>query len=134
MVTPVRSRNGGGERYPLTDEATMESPYSRARTPSDATTTEHSSPKSTRGSSRPSTATGSRPSSKQGLNEVGLSGPSSGKRGLPDHKAKWVEGMIERAKASAEKSKDGEFKELGKVGGTRRMIFRSASGTGERPK
>ncbi|SMQ46189.1 unnamed protein product [Zymoseptoria tritici ST99CH_3D7] len=134
MVTPVRSRNGGGERYPLTDEATMESPYSRARTPSDATTTEHSSPKSTRGSSRPPTATGSRPSSKQGLNEVGLSGPSSGKRGLPDHKAKWVEGMIERAKASAEKSKDGEFKELGKVGGTRRMIFRSASGTGERPK
>jgi hypothetical protein len=42
--------------------------------------------------------------------------------------------MIERAKASAEKSKEVEFKELGKAGGTRRVIFRSASGGGEKPK
>jgi hypothetical protein len=39
--------------------------------------------------------------------------------------------MIERAKASAEKSRDGEFKELSKVGGTRRMIFQPAS---DKPK
>lgn len=54
---------------------------------------------------------------------------------LPDHKAKWVDSMIERAKASAEKSKEGAakekyFGELGKAGGTRRLVFRSGSGSG----
>ena len=62
--------------------------------------------------------------------DVGLSGPSSAKKGgLSEHKAKWVENMIERTKkASAEKSKeDGNkhFGELGKSGGTRRVMFRS---------
>lgn len=99
-----------------------------------------STPKSSSGSSRPSTATASRPPSRQNAGEVGLAGPSSTKKSaLPEQKAKWVEGMIERAKqASAEKSNKEEkqkyFGELGKAGGTRRVIFRSSSGTGERPK
>ncbi|KAK4506784.1 hypothetical protein PRZ48_000517 [Zasmidium cellare] len=98
-----------------------------------------STPKSSSGSSRPSTGNVSRPPSRQNTGEVGLSGPSSGKKSaLPEQKAKWVEGMIERAKqASAEKSKDEKqkyFGELGKAGGTRRVIFRSSSGTGEKPK
>lgn len=93
-----------------------------------------STPKSTStGSSRPGTANVSRPPSRQDTGEVGLAGPSSGKKaGLSEHKAKWVEGMIERAKkASAEKSKEDRekhFGELGKAGGTRRVVFRSGSG------
>ncbi|KAF2169812.1 hypothetical protein M409DRAFT_20226 [Zasmidium cellare ATCC 36951] len=102
------------------------------------TPTMGSTPKSSSGSSRPSTANVSRPPSRQNTGEVGLAGPSSGKKSaLPEQKAKWVEGMIERAKqASAEKSKDEKqkyFGELGKAGGTRRVIFRSSSGTGEKP-
>ncbi|KAF2214667.1 hypothetical protein CERZMDRAFT_82609 [Cercospora zeae-maydis SCOH1-5] len=103
-----------------------------------------STPKSSKSSSsgsRPSTAGGSRPSSRQTqalpTGEIGLSGPSSATKrtGLPADKERWVEGMIERAKksASAEKSKEEKekyFNELGKAGGTRRVIFRSGSGTG----
>ena len=85
------------------------------------------------GSSRPSTA-GSlgRPGSRQGWSEAGLAGPSPAKRSdLSSQKAKWVEGMMEKARAqSAEKSKEEKgkfFGELGKAGGTRRVIFRSGS-------
>ena len=56
---------------------------------------------------------------------------------LPDKKARWVEGMVEMVqKASADKSKKGgepsgnkqkPFGELGKVGATRRVVFRNAS-------
>lgn len=104
------------------------------------TPTMGSTPKSSSGSSRPSTANVSRPPSRQNTAEVGLAGPSSAKKSaLPEQKAKWVEGMIERAKqASAEKSNKDEkqkyFGELGKAGGTRRVIFRSASATGDKPK
>jgi len=64
-----------------------------------------------------------------------MAGPgSSGKKvaDLPEQKARWVEGMVERVqKASSEKNdaqKQKHFAELGKVGGTRRVIFnRSAS-------
>ena len=85
-----------------------------------------------------STAGYDRPSSRQdGIETSGLAGPSSGKKNsLSEHKAKWVEGMLERAKtASAEKAKDEKekyFGEIGKAGGTRRVIFRSSSGMGNR--
>ena len=76
-----------------------------------------------------------RPESRQDWNESGLAGPASTKRGdLTQHKAKWVEGMIEKAKAaSAEKSKEDRskyFGEMGKAGATRRVVFRSSSTTG----
>ncbi len=50
---------------------------------------------------------------------------------MTEQKAKWVEDMIEKAKASAEKSRDEKgkyFGELGKVGGTRRVVFRANTG------
>jgi hypothetical protein len=67
---------------------------------------------------------------------MSMAGPgSNGKKvpELPDKKARWVEGMVEMVqKASAEKSKKGEqkqkpFGEMGKVGATRRVVFRNAS-------
>ena len=82
--------------------------------------------------SRPSTADTLRPSSRQDWTEMGgLAGPGSAKRNeLPEQKARWVEGMIERTKAgaSAEKGKDKQVAELGKVGATRRMIFKNSPG------
>jgi len=92
--------------------------------------------------SRPSTADSSkRPSSKHSWSEMSMAGPgSNGKKvpELPDKKARWVEGMVEMVqKASAEKNKKGEsgqkqkpFGELGKVGATRRVVFRNASSSG----
>lgn len=140
--TPFRPQSRDSEK----DWTTNASPFAaRAPTPTMyGTNTRSSTPKSSSGSSgsRPSTANGpgsSRPSSRQSTTAdgYGLAGPSStGKRGmLPDHKAKWVDSMIERAKASAEKSKEGtakekHFGELGKAGGTRRLVFRSGSGSG----
>ena len=66
-----------------------------------------------------------------------MAGPGSHGKRVPelqdDKKARWVEGMVEMVqKASAEKSKKGEqkpkpFGELGKVGATRRVVFRNAS-------
>lgn len=141
------------------DWSTNASPFTaREQTPSlYGTNTRSSTPKSSSGSSnsRPTTSNGvggtgssrpssrqsnsARPSSRQSITAegFGLAGPSStGKRpALPDHKAKWVDSMIERAKASAEKSKESAakekyFGELGKAGGTRRLVFRSGSGTG----
>jgi hypothetical protein len=100
-------------------------------------TTPSRSPLLTRSRSRPSTADSSgRPSSKHSWSEMSMAGPgSNGKKvpELPDKKARWVEGMVEMVqKASAEKSKKGEqkqkpFGELGKVGATRRVVFRNAS-------
>lgn len=90
--------------------------------------------------SRPSTADSSgRPTSKHSWSEMSMAGPGSNSKKvpeLPDKKARWVEGMVEMVqKASAEKSKKGEqkqkpFGELGKVGATRRVVFRNASSTG----
>jgi len=92
--------------------------------------------------SRPSTADSSkRPSSKHSWSEMSMAGPGSNGKKIPElpdeKKARWVEGMVEMVqKASAEKSKKGEsaqgqkqkpFGELGKVGGTRRVVFRNAS-------
>jgi hypothetical protein len=90
--------------------------------------------------SRPSTAdSSSRPSSKHSWSEMSMAGPGSNGKRVPelpdknDKKARWVEGMVEMVqKASAEKSKKGEqkpkpFGELGKVGATRRVVFRNAS-------
>ncbi|KAK6439466.1 hypothetical protein LTR95_004336 [Oleoguttula sp. CCFEE 5521] len=59
---------------------------------------------------------------------------NSGKKAdLPEHKAKWIEGMLEKVtKASAEKARGdkGVVGEIGKAGGTRRVIFRSYSALG----
>ncbi|KAK4555693.1 hypothetical protein LTR86_007446 [Recurvomyces mirabilis] len=119
-------------------------------------------PKSTvstsRTNSRPSTANslnrpGSRPGSKQQttpqsqsshwpLTNAALSGPGSAGKDLPEQKARWVEGMLERAKVSSatnstEKSRDEKGKgskfwgELGKAGGTRRVVFRQGSTSGK---
>lgn len=92
-----------------------------------------------RSHSRPSTADSSnRPGSKHSWSEIGMGGGSAGKKELPEQKARWVEGMVERVqKASAEKKGSGGgdkkfFGELGKVGGTRRIVFRgSNAGKGE---
>ena len=88
-----------------------------------------------RSPSRPSTSDSNRPGSKHSWSEISMAGPgSNGKKvaDLPEQKARWVEGMVERVqKASSEKNdaqKQKHFAELGKVGGTRRVIFnRSAS-------
>lgn len=158
-ATPLRpwsrdSENDWSEQRPGSSglrDMTNASPFAaRAQTPTlHGMNTLSSTPKSSSASgssnSRPSTSNGaggpgcSRPSSRQSTvaDGHGLAGPSStGKRGmLPDHKAKWVDSMIERAKASAEKNKEGTakekyFGELGKAGGTRRLVFRSGSGSG----
>nr|OQO26654.1 hypothetical protein B0A51_04131 [Rachicladosporium sp. CCFEE 5018] len=59
---------------------------------------------------------------------------NSGKKAdLPEHKAKWIEGMLEKVtKASAEKARGdkGVVGEIGKAGATRRVIFRSSSALG----
>jgi hypothetical protein len=94
-----------------------------------------SPPLPTRSPSRPSTSGSNRPGSKHSWSEISMAGPgSNGKKvtDLPEQKARWVEGMVERVqKASSEKNdsqKQKHFAELGKVGATRRVIFnRSAS-------
>ena len=71
-----------------------------------------------------------------------MAGPGgSGKKiaDLPEQKARWVEGMVERVQqASAEKNGNGNgqkqqkpFAELGKVGGTRRVIFNRSPSSAE---
>ena len=88
-----------------------------------------------RSPSRPSTSGSNRPGSKHSWSEVSMAGPgSNGKKvaDLPEQKARWVQGMVERVQnASSEKNesqKQKHFAELGKVGATRRVIFnRSAS-------
>jgi hypothetical protein len=66
---------------------------------------------------------------------LSLAGPSKIKADLPEQKARWVEGMIQQVNksASAEKSREEKERyvaEMGKVGGVRRVAFRSASGMG----
>ncbi|EMC95388.1 hypothetical protein BAUCODRAFT_540307 [Baudoinia panamericana UAMH 10762] len=94
---------------------------------------QRSTPKSP-SDSRPSTAgnAAARPGSRQGWAESGLAGPASGKKTeLPEQKARWVEGMLEKAKrASAEKGKEDKTKHLGDIGragSTRRVFFRHSS-------
>lgn len=95
-----------------------------------------SPPVPARSPSRPSTSGSNRPGSKHSWSEISMAGPgSAGKKvaDLPEQKARWVEGMVERVqKASSEKNdsqKQKHFAELGKVGATRRVIFnRTASG------
>ncbi|KAK0319641.1 hypothetical protein LTR82_009346 [Friedmanniomyces endolithicus] len=126
--------------------ATISTTTTDLATPKSITSTTGTRPGSSR--SRPSTAdsnpnstnsTSTRPGSRgQGLRSTNANKRSAAGGDLPEQKARWVEGMIEKAKAaSAEKrgggDKDGEkgrgFGELGRVGGTRRMIFRQGSGT-----
>lgn len=85
---------------------------------------------STKSGSRPSTADAAYSSSPGSWSGAGLAGPANKKNGkeLDQHKAQWVESMIERAtKASVEKKKKTDEKtwgDIGKVGGTRRVIFK----------
>ncbi|TKA32787.1 hypothetical protein B0A50_01012 [Salinomyces thailandicus] len=133
---PLVHQTFGTDGYMENDGSTTElSNYHQ--TPTSAFASQHSSPKSApmKAGSRPSTA-GSlgRPGSRQNYADVGLAGPASSKLGdLPEQKAKWVEGMLEKAKAaSAEKGKEDKakyFGDLGKAGGTRRVIFRQTSAT-----
>lgn len=119
-------------------------PHHTNSTPTNTIATQRSTPKSasTGRGSRPSTGNSDgRPSSRQGVAGVGMAGlGGGGKRGdLSEQKAKWVEGMIERAKqASAEKTRDDRersFGEMDKAGTTRRVVFRQSSGAGpEGPK
>ncbi|KAI4725436.1 hypothetical protein E4T49_06789 [Aureobasidium sp. EXF-10728] len=96
--------------------------------------------KSFKSSSRPSTADtflNASPSSWSGQ-EIGLAGPaakhSRGNRELDEQKARWVEEMMTRAKeaSSIEKKKSepdrAAWADMGKVGGTRRMMFRHKTG------
>ncbi|GIZ40764.1 hypothetical protein CKM354_000409100 [Cercospora kikuchii] len=148
-MTPRESHRPGSsdddemplKRPPLDSRETASSLSAASPFGGDHPATTPKSSKSSSSGSRPSTAGASRPSSRQTQapisGDVGLSGPSSATKrgGLPADKERWVEGMIERAKksASAEKSKEEKekyFGELGKAGGTRRVIFRSGSGTG----
>ena len=63
---------------------------------------------------------------------MGLAGPASTKRGgeLTEAKTKWVEEMMQQAKtASTEKKVGGDraaFAEMGRMGSTKRMIFKTA--------
>ncbi|KAK4998228.1 hypothetical protein LTR66_002493, partial [Elasticomyces elasticus] len=86
-------------------------------------------PSSTRSNSRPSTA--SRPSSRQSWtgDEIGLAGPTSSKNRngeRDERKARWVEGMIEKAKkaSSDRRGEERTWGDLGKMGGTRRIVFK----------
>jgi hypothetical protein len=107
-------------------------PLPHITTPSQMSGTQRSTPSNKDGGSRPSTAdSGRRPGSKQSWTEAGLAGPGSVKKTveLSEQKHKWVEGMLEKAKLSAEKDREDRaryFGELGKAGGTRRVIFRSS--------
>ncbi|KAK3074861.1 hypothetical protein LTR53_002380 [Teratosphaeriaceae sp. CCFEE 6253] len=112
------------------------SPVSQLSGTPHAIVSQRATPKSasTKAGSRPSTADSvGRPGSRQAYTtEAGLAGRSAQARraDLPEQKARWVEGMLEKAKAaSAEKTQEGKkyFGELGKAGGTRRMIFRQSS-------
>ncbi|KAG9698512.1 hypothetical protein KCU95_g2527, partial [Aureobasidium melanogenum] len=95
---------------------------------------------SVKSSSRPSTADtflNASPSSWSGQ-EIGLAGPSAkhsrGNRELDEQKARWVEEMMNRAKqASSVERKKSEtdraaWADMGRVGGTRRMMFRHKTG------
>lgn len=100
-----------------------------------------SAPGSTKSISRPSTATAALENSRLGAafdpgNSPGLDGTTRAE--LPEQKAKWVEGMIEKAMKSASVGDKGEkagedhekyFGQMGKVGATRRVVFRQSSGT-----
>ncbi|KAK5175075.1 uncharacterized protein LTR77_000212 [Saxophila tyrrhenica] len=122
-----RSVTSYGENEDQLHLPTGESDESATTSPlvSHLTTTQRSTPKSTKSSSRPSTAH----SAKENLNtplvenspagSLGMAGPASTnktKGELPEQKARWVEGMIERVSqtASAEKSQK-QFAEMGKA-------------------
>ncbi|GAB7352864.1 hypothetical protein MBLNU459_g3466t1 [Dothideomycetes sp. NU459] len=109
------------------------------QTPNDGFVSPISSPNPDRTATpTPSSSSGSRPATSdeaQGASpaswagaEIGLAGPASKKSGgLDGQKARWVEDMIDRAKqASTEKKKTEEkaWGSMGRIGGTRRMIFK----------
>lgn len=149
----AQDRFSMGDSTPVDDDSPTISHFpTHQQTPTNTIAAQRSTPKSTstKASSRPSTSESlgrpgsrlgladnlGRPSSRQGPRaDAGLAGAAGGKLSdLPEEKAKWVEGMLEKAKvevASAEKSKEEKakyFGELGKAGGTRRVIFRGSSG------
>ena len=56
---------------------------------------------------------------------LGLAGPKSRNKDISPGKQAWVDGMMERARASG-----GERGEMGRVGGTRRVVLRGREGGG----
>jgi len=120
-----------------TTTADLATPKSTTSTPATRPGSSRSRPSTADSTTRPNTNL-ARPNSRgqpQALRSANANKRSAAAGGdLPEQKARWVEGMIEKAKAaSAEKKEGGEkgrgFGELGRVGGTRRMIFRQGSGT-----
>lgn len=82
--------------------------------------------------SRDSSPASMRPSSRQSWTEddppLGLAGPRIRKVEISPRKQAWVDGMVDQARnTSAEKKKGGEgdFGDLGKVGGTKRLFLKS---------
>ena len=80
------------------------------------------------------TATSNRRSSSPWVEDdtpLGLAGPRSKNTDISPGKQAWVDGMVDQArKASGEKKRVGlgDFGDLGKLGGTRRVFFRSSKG------
>ena len=59
---------------------------------------------------------------------LGLAGPKGRRTEISPSKQAWVDGMVDQArKANTENKIDGEWGDLGKVGGTRRLVFRANS-------
>ena len=82
--------------------------------------------------SRDSSPTSGRPPSRRSWTEddapLGLAGPRTKKIDVSPRKQAWVDGMVDQARnASAEKKKGGEgdFGDLGAVGGTKRVFLKS---------
>ena len=82
--------------------------------------------------SRDSSPTSIRPSSRHSWTEddspLGLAGPKTKKLDISPRKQAWVDGMVDQVRNfSAEKKKgmDGDFGDLGNVGGTKRVFLKS---------
>ncbi|KAL1305122.1 hypothetical protein AAFC00_002050 [Neodothiora populina] len=175
-TTTGSSSNGGGGASgavgtPLsltisTSHTGSSKPNSRPSTADDGTTTVSSSPSAAGGNRRDTTTAPPSSSWTAGSSsDLGLAGPATSRKNRPrgeldEHKARWVEDMIDRAKAaSVEKKRShqrllnnsyeggtggsnvnssggvggnnanigngGGWGDMGKIGGTRRVIFRS---------
>ena len=78
-----------------------------------------------RSSSRQSESRGNSPPAN--LSMGGSASASKTKADLPEQKARWVEGMIERVSKSASAEKRQAFADMGRVGSTRRVVMRQSS-------
>ncbi len=125
-----------------TPRSTPASPSMRDRRLSELTPSESTSPttpenpaythQNSTSRSRDSSPASMRPSSRQSWTEddspLGLAGPKTRKVDISPRKQAWVDGMVDQARnSSAEKKKgaEGDFGDLGKVGGTKRLFMKS---------